>query len=90
MLKSALMTFVNRVEESLTTPTPTPTPRPPPPHRIQSFQPMKIERQLSTTRLMNWPILRERIYWNSNAKISIPKKSLECGLTAIYATTSRT
>ena len=84
MLKSALMTFVNRVEELLT------TPRPPPPHRIQSFQPMKIERQLSTTRLMNWPILRERIYWNSNAKTSIPKKSLECGLTAIYATTSRT
>ena len=88
MLKSALMDIVNRVE-SWTTDTPTQTQTPLPP-RIPSFQPMKIERQLSTTRLMNWPTLRERIYWNSNARISIQKKSLEHGLTAIYARNSRT
>ena len=93
MLKSALMNIVNLVESWMTqtTPTPTPTPTPARPRpRIHSFQPMKNGTPLSTTRLMNWPTLRERIYWNSNARISIQKKSLERGLTAIYATTSQT
>jgi hypothetical protein len=83
--KSALMNIVNLVESLTTQTTPT-RPRP----RIHSFQPMKNGIPLSTTRLMNWPTLRERIYWNSNARISIQKKSLERGLTVIYATTSQT
>ena len=59
------------------------------PHHTPYFRPMKIERQLSTMRLMNWPSLREKIYWNSSARTSIQKKSLERGLIAMYANTSQ-